>query len=85
MTPLAYVRVKGWYRKMDKEKIADDLQVHSSSLTAINETLGQTIVLLKKVPNEQQRNYFLNWVLPKALDTIGIIANRLDEISADLK
>ena len=69
---------------MDKEKIADDLQVHSSSLTAINETLGQTIVLLKKA-DDQQRNYFLNWVLPKALDTIGIIANRLDEISADLK
>lgn len=43
---------------MDKEKIADDLQVHSSSLTAINETLRQTTVLLKKVPNEQQRNYF---------------------------
>ena len=70
--------------KMDKEKIADDLQVHSSSLTAINETLGQTIVLLKKADDRQQ-NYFLNWVLPKALDTIGIIANRLDEISADLK
>lgn len=69
---------------MDKEKIADDLQVHSSSLTAINEILGQTIVLLKKA-DDQQRNYFLNWVLPKALDTIGIIAKRLDENSADLK
>ncbi|KRL73303.1 hypothetical protein [Ligilactobacillus saerimneri] len=69
---------------MDKEKIADDLQTHSSSLTAINETLRQTTVLLKKA-DDQQRNYFLNWVLPKALDTIGIIANRLDEISADLK
>ena len=69
---------------MDKEKIADDLQVHSSSLTAINEILRQTIVLLKKA-DDQQRNYFLNWVLSKALDTIGIIANRLDEISADLK
>lgn len=69
---------------MDKEKIADDLQVHSSSLTAINETLRQTIVLLKKA-DDRQRNYFLNWVLPKALDTIGIIAKRLDEISADLK
>ena len=62
---------------MDKEKIADDLQTHSSSLTAINETLGQTIVLLKKA-DDRQRNYFLNWVLPKALDTIGIIAKRLD-------
>ena len=69
---------------MDKEKIADDLQVHSSSLRVINETLRQTIVLLKKA-DDRQRNYFLNWVLPKALDTIGIIANRLDEISADLK
>ena len=78
------MRFKGWYRKMDKEKIADDLQVHSSSLTAINEILRQTIVLLKKA-DDQQRNYFLNWVLSKALDTIGIIANRLDEISADLK
>lgn len=78
------MRFKGWYRKMDKEKIADDLQTHSSSLTAINETLRQTTVLLKKA-DDQQRNYFLNWVLPKALDTIGIIANRLDEISADLK
>lgn len=69
---------------MDKEKIADDLQTHSSSLTAINETLGQVTALLKNA-DDQQRNYFLNWVLPKALDTIGIIAKRLDEISADLK
>ena len=70
---------------MDKEKIADDLQVYSSSLTAITEALGQTTVLLKKTPDDQLRNYFINWVLPKSLDTIGIIANRLDEISADLK
>lgn len=33
---------------MDKEKIADDLQVHSSSLTAIVEALGQVTALLKK-------------------------------------
>lgn len=38
-----------------------------------------------KKADDQQRNYFLNWVLPKALDTIGIIAKRLDENSADLK
>lgn len=69
---------------MDKEKIADDLQTHSSSLTAIVEAPGQVTALLKNA-DDQQRNYFLNWVLPKALDTIGIIANRLDEISADLK
>lgn len=69
---------------MDKEKIADDLQVHSSSLTAINEILGQTIVLLKKA-DDQQRNYFINWSLPKTLDAIGQINDRLDAISADLK
>lgn len=53
-------------------------------MTAIVEALGQVTALLKNA-DDQQRNYFLNWVLPKALDTIGIIAKRLDENSADLK
>lgn len=78
------MRFKGWYRKMDKEKIADDLQTHSSSLTAINETLGQVTALLKNA-DDQQRNYFINWSLPKTLDAIGQISDRLDTISADLK
>lgn len=69
---------------MDKEKIADDLQVHSSSLTAIVEALGQVTALLKNA-DDQQRNYFINWSLTKTLDAIGQISDRLDTISADLK
>lgn len=69
---------------MDKEKIADDLQTHSSSLTAIVEALGQVTALLKNA-DDQQRNYLINWSLPKTLDAIGQISDRLDTISADLK
>ena len=66
----------------DQERISDELQLLSISLHALTELAGQ-VLSCKDDPD--QRAYFLNYSLPKMLDSMQCLSSRLDDISAFIK